>query len=152
KDIYGRPTRVILTHSPTLHAGQSRGLDQTLAKTEAKLTELATRLQRGKTRRTRDAVATEVTSLCKDTWVRQILHWELAGERPSQPRLSWSTDEAARTALEEELFGKRVLVTNRDTWPITDVVAAYRSQADAERCKPQCCYNRGSLTSWVFPS
>ena len=26
---------MILTHSPTLHAGQSRGLDQTLAKTEA---------------------------------------------------------------------------------------------------------------------
>jgi hypothetical protein len=55
------------THSPTLHAGQSRGLDQTLAKTEAKLTELATRLQRGKTRRTRDAVTAEITTLRKDT-------------------------------------------------------------------------------------
>ncbi|MCW2642854.1 MAG: Transposase [Dactylosporangium sp.] len=43
KDIYGQPTRVILTHSPTLHAGQSRGFDQTLAKTEAKLAELAAR-------------------------------------------------------------------------------------------------------------
>jgi Transposase len=132
KDIYGQPTRVILTHSPTLHAGQSRGLDQTLAKTEAKLTELATRLQRGKTRRTRDAVAAEVTTLCKDTWVRQILRWELAGDTPSQLRLSWTTDDNARTALEDELFGKRILVTNRDTWPVTDVVAAYRSQADAE--------------------
>jgi transposase len=38
KDIYGQSTRVILTHSPTLHAGQSRGLDQTLAKAQARLT------------------------------------------------------------------------------------------------------------------
>jgi transposase len=132
KDIYGQPTRVILTHSPTLHAGQSRGFDQTLAKTEAKLAELAARLQRGKTRRTRDAVAVEITSICKDTWVRQVLIWELGGDTPSALRLSWRIDEKARTALEAELFGKRVLVTNRDSWPIGDVVAAYRSQSDAE--------------------
>src|SRR5205814_4405849 len=87
KDIYGQRTRVILTHSPTLHTGQSRGLDQTLTKTEAKLTDLATRLQRGKTRRTRDTVAADVTTLCKDTWVRQILHWELTGDTPAQLRL-----------------------------------------------------------------
>jgi transposase len=132
KDIYGQLTRVILTHSPTLHAGQSRGFDQTLAKTEAKLAELAARLQRGKTRRTRDAVAADVASLCKDTWVRQVLIWELTGDTPSTLRLSWIIDDKARAALEAELFGKRVLVTNRDTWPISDVVAAYRSQADAE--------------------
>jgi len=94
--------------------------------------DLATRLQRGKTRRTRDTVAAEVTTLCKDTWVRQILHWELTGDTPAQLRLSWTIDEDARTALEAELFGKRVLVTNRDSWPIADVVAAYRSQSDAE--------------------
>jgi len=132
KDIYGQPTRVILTHSPTLHAGQSRGFDQTLAKTEAKLAELAARLQRGRTRRTRDTVAAEVTSLCKDTWVRQVLNWELTGDTPSKLRLSWNIDEKARAALEEELFGKRVLVTNRDSWSIADVVAAYPSQSDAE--------------------
>ena len=34
--------------------------------------------------------------------------------------------------MEEETFGKRVLVTDRDTWPVADVVAAYRSQSDAE--------------------
>jgi transposase len=132
KTIYGQPTRVVLTHSPSLHAGQSRGLDQTLAKTEAKLADLAARLQRGKTRRSRDAVAAEVNSLCQDTWVRQILHWELDGDTPATLRLFWTVDKKARTALEEELFGKRVLVTNRDRWPISDVVAAYRSQSDAE--------------------
>ena len=46
-------------------------------------------------------------------------------------RLSWRTDTKARKRLEERLFGKRILFTNRD-WPVPDVVAAYRSQSDAE--------------------
>jgi transposase len=132
KDIYGQPTRVILTHSPTLHAGQSRGLDQTLAKAQARLIELAQRLARGKTRRDKDTVAAEIRAICKDTWVKRILTWDLTGETPADLHLTWRIDERARTSLEDEIFGKRILVTNHDDWPIADVVAAYRSQSDAE--------------------
>src|SRR5262249_41317456 len=45
----GVPRRAVLTPSPTLHAAQARGLDQTLAK-GARLTELQARLHRGNTR------------------------------------------------------------------------------------------------------
>lgn len=132
KDIYGQPTRVILTHSPTLHAGQSRGLDQTLAKVQARLGELAQRLARGKTRRDKDTVAAEVRTICQDTWVKRVLTWELSGTDPAELSLTWSINQDARTSLEDEIFGKRILVTNHDHWPIADVVAAYRSQSDAE--------------------
>jgi len=30
------------------------------------------------------------------------------------------------------VFGKRVLVTDHDQWPVAEVVAGYRSQSDAE--------------------
>jgi transposase len=132
KDIYGQPTRVILTHSPTLHAGQSRGLDQTLTKAQARLSELAQRLARGKTRRDKDTVAAEIRTICKDTWVKRILTWDLAGANPAELSLTWYIDQDARDSLEDEIFGKRVLVTNHDDWPIAEVVAAYRSQSDAE--------------------
>ncbi|MEO3781397.1 IS1634 family transposase [Micromonospora sp. B11E3] len=132
KDIYGQSTRVILTHSPALHAGQSRGLDQSLAKAHARLTELAQRLARGKTRRDKDAVAAEIRTICKDTWVKRILTWDLTGTDPAELSLTWSIDTDARDSLEDEIFGKRILVTNHDDWPIADVVAAYRSQSDAE--------------------
>jgi transposase len=39
---------------------------------------------------------------------------------------------AARTRLEDEVFGKRILITDRETWPIAEVVAGYRSQSEAE--------------------
>ncbi len=42
----------------------------------------------------------------------------------------WTLLPAKR--LEQRLFGKRILFTNRDTWPAADVVAAYRSQSEVE--------------------
>src|ERR1022692_822661 len=37
-----------------------------------------------------------------------------------------------RAALEEEIFGKHVLITDHDDWPVHEVIAAYRSQSEAE--------------------
>ncbi len=132
RTVFGKDRRVVLTHSPTLHEGQSRGLDQTLAKAEARLTELADTLARGKTRRDRAGVETEIAGIVNDTWVKRILTWTLTGDTPAEHRLTWTIDQAARDALEDELFGKRVLVTDHDNWPVADVVAGYRSQSDAE--------------------
>jgi Transposase len=56
----------------------------------------------------------------------------LTGDTPAQMRLAFTVDTTARKALETELFGKRILVTDRDDWPIVDIVAGYRSQSDAE--------------------
>jgi hypothetical protein len=56
----------------------------------------------------------------------------LTGQAPSDLRLSWRTDQAARHRLENRLFGKRILFTNRDEWTIAEIVAAYRSQAEVE--------------------
>jgi transposase len=123
---------VVLTHSPTLHTAQSRGFDQTLAKASAKLSELADTLARGKTRRPTAKVEAEITQIIKDPWVRRVVHVDLTGTNPPTHRLTWTIDEQARTDLEDEVFGKRVLITAREDWPVAEVVAAYRSQSEAE--------------------
>jgi transposase len=127
----GVTRRAVLTHSENLAAKQSRGLDQTLAKTRRRLAELAARLARGHTRRPRDQVEAEIAAICKPRWVSDIITVTLTGKTPAQLRLTWHTDTAARARLEQRLFGKRILFTNRD-WPVSDIVAAYRSQSDAE--------------------
>src|SRR6266705_2433756 len=128
----GVTRRAVLTHSPTLHAAQSRGLDQSLAKAHRRLGELQAKLAGGKTRRQRPAVEAELAAICKPCWVGQVITTTLTGDRPAQLRLSWRTDTRARQRLETRLFGKRILFTNRDTWPVADVVAAYRSQSEVE--------------------
>jgi len=132
REIYGTERRVVLTHSPTLHAKQSAGFDQTLAKATRRLSELADTLARGKTRRSRAAVEREIDTICHDSWVKRVLSWTLTGDTPAEHRLSLRVDEAARTAQEDEVFGKRVLITDREAWPVAEVVAGYRSQSDAE--------------------
>jgi transposase len=128
----GATRRVIVTHSPTFHARQARSFAQTLAKAERQLSALAARLARGHTRRPRAQVEAEIAAITSPRWVAPVLQVTLTGTRPAGLRLSWHLDRQARQALETEIFGKRILFTDRDGWPAADVIAAYRSQADAE--------------------
>ena len=131
--IYGQDRRAILTHSPELHAAQARSFaDTTLAKACKALDELAATLARGKTRRERPQVEAEIEKITANTWVRRVIAWHLAGDTPAEHRLTWHTDTTAQAALEAEIFGKHVLITDHDDWPVADVVAGYRSQSEAE--------------------
>ena len=130
---YGAERRAILTHSPELHESQARGFTgTTLAKAGKKLDELAATLARGKTRRSKDKVEAEIARITAKPWVRRVIAWQLSGEQPRDLRLAWRIDQAALAALEEEIFGKHVLITSHDDWPVAEVVAGYRSQSEAE--------------------
>ncbi len=133
REVYGAERRAILTWSPELHAAQAAGFGgTTLAKAGRKLDELAATLARGRTRRSRDKVEAEIASVIRKPWVRRVITWQLAGDQPGALRLTWQIDPAARAALEEELFGKHVLITSHDDWPAAEVIAGYRSQSEAE--------------------
>jgi transposase len=133
REVYGAQRRAILTHSPELRDSQARGFDgTTLAKAGKKLDELAATLARGKTRRPRDKVEAEIEKITAKPWVRRVIRWDLSGDQPRDLRLTWRVDPDARQALEEEIFGKHVLTTSHDDWPVPEVVAGYRSQSEAE--------------------
>lgn len=94
--------------------------------------DLADTLARGETRRSTAAVNVQIAEITRDPWLARVLKCELTGSTPATHRLTVTIDESARDALEMEVFGKRILVTTHDGWPVADVVAAYRSQSDAE--------------------
>ncbi len=131
--VYGAERRAILTHSPELHESQAAGFDgTTLAKAGRKLDELAATLARGKTRRSRQKAEAEIAAITRKPRVRRVITWQLDGGKPRDLRLTWDIDQDARAALEEELFGKHVLITDHDKWPAAEVIAGYRSQSEAE--------------------
>ena len=131
--IYGTERRAILTHSPELRQHQARGFNgTTLAKAARQLDELAATLARGKTRRARARVEAEIGKITHDAWARRVITWQLSGDNPKDLRLAWGIDQNARAALEEQIFGKHVLITDHDDWPAAEVIAAYRSQSEAE--------------------
>ena len=131
--VYGAERRAILTHSPELRDSQARGFDgTTLAKAGKKLDELAATLARGKTRRPREKVQDQIEQITSKPWTRRVIRWQLDGGQPKDLRLTWHVDEQARAELEDEIFGKHVLITSHDDWAAVEVIAGYRSQSEAE--------------------
>lgn len=128
----GATRRVVVTHSQTFHDRQVRGFEQTLACACRRLEDLARRLAGGKTRRSRQQVALEIAEILAPRWLDRVIVTELSGERPAELRLSYRVDPVAHRRLEREIFGKRILFTDRDDWTVSQVVAAYRSQATVE--------------------
>ncbi len=124
----------MVTHSQNLHDKQSAGFDQTLAKAHRQLGELASRLARGKTRKSREDVEAEIEGVLRPRWLSRVISTTLAGESPAELRLGFATEPEAREALEAELFGKRVLFTDKgkDVAPMAVIVADYRSQSEVE--------------------
>ncbi len=56
----------------------------------------------------------------------------LVGDSPATLRLTWTTKPRARADLEDELFGKRILFSDKDRARRAVIVADYRSQSEVE--------------------
>ncbi|MHB1784127.1 MAG: IS1634 family transposase, partial [Acidimicrobiales bacterium] len=134
KIVFGKERRLVVCHSNGLHEKQSRGFDQTLAKATRQLGELQARLARGRTRKSREKVEAEIAAIVAPRWVSRVMRTTLTGEDPAELRLGFRTDDKARAALEEELFGKRILFTDKTPGeaPTAQIVAEYRSQESVE--------------------
>jgi transposase len=134
QEVFGAERRIVVTHSEALHTEQSAGFDQTLAKVYRQLYELQARLARGKTRKVKDKVEAEVAEVLRPRWVARVVTVTVTGEAPADLRLHYRTDQKARAALEDEVFGKRVLFTDKgpELASTARVIADYRSQEAVE--------------------
>jgi len=132
KVVFGRERRIVVTHSQSFHDEQARGFEQTLAKARRQLSELAARLARGGGRKSAQSVEAEIDKILAPRWLSRVISVTLSGTKPSELRIDWRTKPAAKAALADELFGKRIIFTDRVEWSIADVVAAYRSQSEVE--------------------
>ena len=134
KVVFGRARRLVVCHSEELHAKQSRGFDQTLAKAHRRLAEVRARLARGKTRKTREKVEAEIAEILAPRWVSRVITTTLTGQSPAELRLRVRTSAKARAALEDELFGKRILFSDKviEQASTATIVAEYRSQETVE--------------------
>ena len=126
--VSGATRRVVLTHSARLHAAQARGFAQALSGATRQLDGLALALATNRNRRPREELLTEIARITRVRWVDRVLTARLTGTRPAELRLRAQLDEAARARLDQEFFGKQLLVTDRDDWPVEDVITAYRAR------------------------
>ncbi|MHB2024965.1 MAG: IS1634 family transposase [Mycobacteriales bacterium] len=134
KVVFGDERRIVVCHSDGLHTKQSQSFEQTLAKARRQLTGLAARLARGKTRKPKEKVEAEIAQILRPRWLSRVISTTLSGHEPAELRLRWRTLPKGRADLEEEIFGKRILVTDKDKTlaSTAQVIIEYRSQEHAE--------------------
>ncbi len=99
KVVFAERRRLVVCHSETLHAKQSAGFDQTLAKACRHLGEIRDRLGRGKTRKAKADVEAEIDTILGPRWVTRVVSTTLMGESPAELRLSFTVNAEARADL-----------------------------------------------------
>jgi transposase len=129
-EVFGRERTVVVSHSQRFHARQRRGLAQTLLKARQALWELKGVVERGKHRMDEARLQARIAEITKPRWLSELVHVDadLAAHR-----LRFTIDQPRLAALDRELFGKRLIFSDRDDWTDEQIVAAYRAQAKAER-------------------
>ena len=122
-----------------MRAGQIRGLQQHLSQRLRALAEWKQQLAKPRSGpRTQNSADKQVEQLRAGQYIKEVLHVEFDMNRSGADRLHYWVDEEARTHLETEVFGKRILLTNRDKWSTEEIVLAYRGQHHVEAVFRQC--------------
>ena len=132
-DVWGAERTVVLFISEQLRDGQIRGLEQHLTKRLKALAQWKEQLAKPRSGpRSEESAAKRIDDLLKGQFLREVLRIEYHPQRQGAERLNFWIDENARLRLHTEVFGKRIVVTNRHEWSTEDILLAYRGQSNVE--------------------
>jgi transposase len=138
-EIWGAERTVVLFISQQLREGQRRGLQQHLTKRLASLARWKAQLAKPRSGpRSQASADKRIQELTSGQYVSRVLKIAYHPDRKGANRLEYWLDEAALEHLETEVFGKRILVTNRHGWSTEEIMLAYRGQSEVEAIFRQC--------------
>ena len=125
--IAGSKREVVVVFSPKLHAGQLRGLHQTLAKSWREFQEMGSFV-----RTNAEAAKRKLEKLRKRQYLRSLFCYRIDREGTGPIRVCAWSDWLEYQRLNKRYFGLRVLITDRAEWTTTQIIEAYRGQSKVE--------------------
>jgi transposase len=139
REIWGAERTVVLFISQQLRDGQIRGLQQHLTKRLAALAEWQQQLAKPRSGpRSSVSAQKRIAELLGGQYVNQVLRVTYHSERQGAERLDYWVDGEALEHLQTEVFGKRILITNRHAWSTEEIIQAYQGQSEVEAIFRQC--------------
>ena len=125
--IAGKRREVVVVFSAKLHAGQLRGLQQTLSKCWREFEEM------GSFARTNAETAKrKLEKLRKRQYLRSLFCYGIDQHGTGPIRISVWSDWLEYQRLDKRYFGLRVLITDRAEWTTAQIIEAYRGQSRVE--------------------
>jgi transposase len=133
REIWDAERTLVLFISDQLRAGQLRGLRQHLAKRLRELEEWKRALAKPRSGpRKPDGAAKRIEKILAGQHIKRVLSIRFHPERTGEDRLTWSVDHEEIERLSKEVFGKRLLMTDRHDWTTEDIIQAYHGQSHVE--------------------
>jgi transposase len=124
--IEGRRYTLLCVRSQRFFERQRDGFRQTLAKALRQLSELARPLETGRGRRTKSELEAAVAAVVEPRHLQRVLAVDVAGAEDA-PTLAFQVDQQALAHLEERIFGRSLLLTDRGEWTEAEIVRAYHA-------------------------
>jgi transposase len=125
--IAGKRREVVVVFSPKLHAGQRRGLHQTLSKCWREFEEMGSF-----TRTNAETAKRKLEKLRKRQYLRSLFCYSIDQDGTGPIRVSVWSDWLEYQRLDKRYFGLRVLITDRAEWTTAQIIEAYRGQSKVE--------------------
>jgi transposase len=127
RTLAGKQRELVVVFSPQLHAGQLRGLQQTLSRSWRELEEMQLHPPKSV-----ETAKRKLDKIRRHQYLRKLLCYEITrdGKGPMHVRL-WSDWEEYQR-LVTSYFGLRILITDRAEWSTAQIIEAYRGQSKAE--------------------
>jgi transposase len=125
--IAGKRREVVVVFSSKLHAGQLRGLHQTLSKSWREFEEMGSF-----TRTNLQTAQRKLEKLRKRQYLRSLFCYRLDQEGQGPIRVCVWSDWLEYQRLDKRYFGLRVLITDRAEWTTAQIIEAYRGQSKVE--------------------
>ena len=133
KLIWGVERTLVLFISDRLLRGQIAGLQQHLNKCLSELEEWKKILAKpGSGPHTAESAKKQIDELLSAQHMKEVLKIEYNHRPKGSNRLSWKVDQEKVHHLTTEVFGKRILMTDRHDWSSEEIIVAYRGQSKVE--------------------
>lgn len=134
--VWGTQRTLIVYISETLRQGQERGLRQWMKKRTKALDQMIQELQNPKAKpRDMSKLKTKIDALLKIEKLHEIIRYTIDKDELSVAagcRLQYTIDQTALQQRIENIFGRRILMTDQKTWSTAEIIMGYRGQAQVE--------------------
>lgn len=133
RDVWGAKRILVVYLSETLRQGQARGLQQWLEKRTKALDQLSQELENPQAKpRDPEALKAKVAQLLKVEKLAEIIQVTIATDSQGRCHLKYTIDQAAKAHRVENVFGRRILMTDQSPWSTAEIIMGFRGQAKIE--------------------
>jgi len=136
KLLWGKEHTILIKKSDKLKEGQIRGFLRDINKKVSLLENLKEKLASPKAKRKdKEKLEKGIESILSGRFMKDVINVELkrSSRFKSGFTLTYRINEEKKQRIIDNIFGKKVLFTNRHTWTEREIIEAYHGQSKIER-------------------